>query len=481
MRPGPWTLPLRLAILAMVTALAGSRAPATQGTPLFPHERHARLFPVCEGCHAGILTGVSDSVYPRQADCQQCHDGLLVQEVPWREPAPRLSNLRFSHTGHRQRIDSAGDTASCLTCHAISDPARRMVVAGPNPALCVRCHAHQEETHLARGAVCRSCHVPIAGAAAITPERIAGFPRPAWHDTADFSSGHGRVGGVQSESCAICHARETCERCHANAERLPRITRLARDGRVARLEAGKPAIYVAPPTHGQSEWRQVHGREAVASAESCANCHTRPSCETCHVSGIGSSRVVIQSLPGPGVREGLGVRATRIERLHPVDFASRHSSAAATGGLTCAECHTEETCTGCHAAADSRRFHADNFIERHAVDVFASGADCQSCHNTERFCRECHARTGIASDGRLNAAFHTGKANWVLSHGQAARTGMESCAACHKQADCVRCHSASGGWGVNPHGAGFQANARARGNAASCRWCHIGALPRGGT
>jgi hypothetical protein len=165
--------------------------------------------------------------------------------------------------------------------------------------------------------------------------------------------------------------------------------------------------------------------------------------------------------------------------VHPSDIASRHGTLAAGGAMTCTACHTEQTCAGCHAAQDSRRFHADNFVERHAVDVFSSAADCQSCHNTERFCRDCHARTGIASSGRMNAAFHTGKATWVLSHGQAARTGMESCASCHQQADCVRCHSATGGWGVNPHRAGFRANALGARNSSSCRWCHVSAVPGG--
>jgi hypothetical protein len=79
----------------------------------------------------------------------------------------------------------------------------------------------------------------------------------------------------------------------------------------------------------------------------------------------------------------------------------------------------------------------------------------------------------------MNSAFHSGQPMWVLSHGTAARMGMEACASCHRQSDCVRCHSASGGWGVNPHGAGFEADARAARNSASCNWCHL-TRPGGG-
>jgi hypothetical protein len=165
--------------------------------------------------------------------------------------------------------------------------------------------------------------------------------------------------------------------------------------------------------------------------------------------------------------------------VHPRDIAARHGRLAATRVLDCAQCHSARTCSACHAAADSRVFHAANFVERHAVEVFSSTTDCQSCHNTERFCRSCHASTGVASRSGMNAAFHTGTPMWVLSHGQAARMGMEACASCHRQNDCVRCHSAASGWGVNPHGKGFPASALAARNRSSCRWCHL-TTPTGG-
>jgi hypothetical protein len=362
----------------------------------------------------------------------------------------------------------------------VAASSQRMDVAGPQPQNCVRCHAHRSEAHISAGAKCLTCHQALASATSLSIDRISRFPQPSWHQADDFASEHGRVTTTMAASCAVCHARESCERCHANAERVSLIASLPRDGRVAAIVAGRSAQYLSPESHASREWQRDHGRAAVAPAASCANCHTQPSCQACHAGGTGSSRTAIRSLPGRGVRAGLGVSPDRVDRtIHPADIVTRHGPLAASGALDCAQCHSERTCTTCHSASDSRRFHQDNFVERHAVEVFAGGSDCQSCHNTERFCRDCHARTGIASDGRMNAAFHTGKANWVLSHGQAARTGMESCTSCHRQADCIRCHSAAGGWGVNPHGSGYQAGTRASSNAASCRWCHIGPLPRG--
>ena len=467
-----------LAGILLLMTTAGLVA-ASQGPQIFPHEKHANVFPVCEGCHAGILTGSAEEVFPRNEDCVRCHDGVRVRQVDWRPPTRRLSILRFSHQEHRVDITRAGDSATCLTCHAASDPSRHMVVAGPNPNLCVQCHAHRNEAHITPTAACRTCHVPIADAPGISVERISRFPKPAWHDKEDFASTHGKVADVQAASCAICHARESCERCHANADRVSLIAGLSRDRRIASLESGHAARYDAPNSHRGEDWREAHGTTARQSPESCANCHTQPSCDKCHAGGSGTSRIAILTLPGPGVRAGLGVSASRVTRaVHPANFSTRHGTLAASGGMNCAQCHAEKVCADCHAAPESRRFHSGNFVERHAVDVFTNAADCQTCHNTQRFCLDCHRRTGIAAGAQMNAAFHDGKATWILSHGQAARTGMESCASCHRQNDCVRCHSATGGWGVNPHRAGFQASALAERNSASCRWCHI-AIPGG--
>lgn len=477
------TAPRAVLMALLLAAAGGSALSASQGAPrLFPHERHAKVFPVCEGCHAGIVSGEQDDVFPAEQVCQRCHDGERQARVGWRDPAPRISNLRYSHTQHRRTVALSADSTTCLSCHAVTDPPQRMVVAAPRPSQCVACHTNGSAAHIAPTARCRTCHVSLVEAPRVPVERVARFPKPAWHDEADFGAEHGRVPNAQAASCAVCHARESCERCHANADRIPLIASLARDARVSALVAGKEATYLSPRSHDDGAWRTGHGASARTAVDGCANCHTRPSCEACHAGGSGTSRTAIASLPGPGVREGLGVSPARINRaVHPQDIVSRHGTLAASGGMDCAQCHNEQTCASCHAAPDSRRFHAGNFVERHAVEVFAAGTDCQSCHNTERFCRDCHARTGIAASARMTAAFHTGKANWVLSHGQAARTGMESCASCHRQADCVRCHSASGGWGVNPHRPGYQAGAIGARNSASCRWCHLGALPGGGS
>ena len=463
-----------LGSLAPLLLVAGIASGGEWARGPFPHEKHERLFPVCEGCHAGVVNGAAGELYPVPTDCARCHDGTRVQVVRWDPPSgPRASNLRFSHARHVELASRGGQPAACQTCHATVAGTGRMSVGAPQPARCLGCHeAHPAEAHLAASARCTQCHLPLADARAVSAARIAGFPRPAWHEAPDFLSTHGRDGGPRAASCATCHARETCERCHANADDLPPVTALGRDARVASLEKGKPARYPLPASH-RGEWARTHGGVALREGASCANCHTQRSCTACHQGGTVRMGPALAALPvaRPGSAPGVTLRRTA-NLVHPADIANRHGSLASSGALRCASCHEPSACASCHAGADSRAFHVANFVERHAASVFAGSGNCQSCHSTETFCRDCHAQSGVASGPGMNAAFHTGQPMWVLSHGQAARRGIEACASCHRQNDCMRCHSAVGGWRVNPHGPGFPASRLSGRNAESCQWCH---------
>ena len=164
-----------------------------------------------------------------------------------------------------------------------------------------------------------------------------------------------------------------------------------------------------------------------------------------------------------------------IVRVHPSGFATTHGTAAAAGQLTCSNCHTQGFCATCHAGEHQgrRTFHPANFLARHSVEAYGRSNDCARCHNPEAFCRTCHLNLGIAVRADRNAAYHTGQPLWLLQPGQAARQALESCASCHQQKDCMRCHSTLG-WGVNPHGPGFDASRMASRNRQVCLRCHLG-------
>lgn len=467
---------LLVGVLAPLALCAGVLAAAEWRTRGFPHERHERLFPVCEGCHAGMRSGDPAEAYPAPTDCLRCHDGTRAVRVVWQGPAREPGNLRFSHVVHLERTARAGTPTDCRVCHAAGDTGGRMNVGPAEPELCLQCHAHRAQTHLAGSAECSRCHVPLSAAAAIPLDRVARFPTPASHGARDFLAAHGPESRAPRVSCNVCHARESCERCHPNADRLQPILDLPRDARIAALEAGRPPEYPRPATH-RGDWTLDHGSDARTEAAACANCHTRPSCNACHRNGEGNASAAIALLADGSAAQGRGVDAGAFAmRVHAPDFASGHGAAVASGSMDCGQCHAPRECAACHSGADSRAFHPLNFLERHATEAFAGSGACRSCHTTESFCRACHEQNGLGTAG-MSAAYHDAQPMWVLAHGQAARVGMDGCAACHGQADCTRCHSAAGGWGVNPHGRDFAASRLAT-RTDMCDACHLGD-PRG--
>jgi hypothetical protein len=460
-------------VSVIVLAAAGGvlRALQTAESP-FPHEAHERLFPVCTGCHLGVETGIAEELYPPPDGCVQCHDGTREEPVEWSPPGPRASNLRFFHPDHRDLVELAGSEATCATCHVPGDPpTSRMSVEPARGEFCLSCHVADAHLEVALGAVCSDCHVPLTEARRLTVEQVASFPWPASHDEPDFLSRHTPGTELEVFSCAVCHGRETCERCHLNADQLPAVVALERDERVAMLETGRLPEYPLPANHREPSWSWAHGPTTLANPASCANCHTQPLCVQCHVEGRGRA-LALEFLPRPTPDRPRGVVSDPSAPVHPPGFDTQHGAWAATGALQCAACHTQQSCADCHDGPGSRAFHPPNFLERHAADVFAARADCQSCHSTETFCRDCHVGAGVAAGGGLNVAFHTSQPLWLITHGQAARMGLESCAACHAQTDCLACHSAVRGWGVSPHGPGFDADRVAARNRQTCQWCH---------
>lgn len=501
---------IRILALAAALALGGSTGWVVWRSDVrFPHERHAKLFTSCESCHSGIVSGVAEKTYPAVASCSSCHNGTDAKTIGWRGPARVATNLRFSHVEHTRKSARAGETQTCLSCHSAdhdaggTQPARFMVVARAEPSKCISCHEHEAPEHLAVGNACSSCHKTLAKAAELADSTIAAFPRPRSHEGATFLSSHGKQLGAEVSSCATCHARESCARCHPNADRQPAITALERDARVARLVSGKRPKYSTPDDHLRTDWSTMHASAARKSAESCANCHAQASCQACH-QGEPATKT-IGALPSGGNGNGPGVqlqvarvrlvdRPTRVTdapveirvssmndsvpprtiRIHPAGFGAGHSTAAASERTTCSGCHQQRFCEGCHeGVSGARRFHTAAYMSKHAADAYGQEKNCSSCHNTESFCRSCHVKSGLNANGNGGVAAHTGQPAWLLQHSEAARQGLAGCTSCHQQRDCLRCHSTLS-WKVNPHGGSFDARRVSARNKQMCLACHIG-------
>ena len=454
-------------LACLIAAGSGLAARARFAQPAFPHERHAGLFPLCTTCHAGIETG-AELRFPEPQRCRTCHDGDRLEPVDYEAAQPRPSNLRFRHDRHARALAAAGESVGCERCHQRAESSDRMAVAQPAPERCLACHASATTTHLGAETQCSLCHVPLAESD-LPAERVALLPQPPEHGSAGFLADHAPA--ADAASCAVCHARESCERCHRNAATVPAIAALPRDARVATLAAGRTPEYPLPAAHRARDWGRDHARAASGTAAGCANCHTRTDCAACH-GPTTDERVA--SLPAGMEGAGADLPPT-VRRVHDAGFAARHGAAAATSE-SCAACHDRSFCADCHDAPGGG-YHAENFLERHAPEAYGSASECAACHTAETFCRGCHQGSGLAADARTQIVYHDTRSLWLLGHGQAARQALETCAGCHAQNDCTRCHAATGGWRISPHGPGFDPGRLESRNALMCARCHR----RGGT
>jgi hypothetical protein len=160
-------------------------------------------------------------------------------------------------------------------------------------------------------------------------------------------------------------------------------------------------------------------------------------------------------------------------------FMNAHATVAASAPQSCASCHTQTYCAACHDAPSAPGYHPDGFALRHAAASGRASMECANCHNTQAFCRQCHVEAGFGSFGRLGQGYHDAEPVWLLRHGQGARQGLEQCASCHTQRDCLQCHSQLGAFKVNPHGPDFDPEQARSRNPWICSACHLGGA--GGT
>jgi predicted CXXCH cytochrome family protein len=265
--------------------------------------------------------------------------------------------------------------------------------------------------------------------------------------------------GLFPDGCKTCHAgiaggnrttfysatTEMCTACHT--------------------EAGVRQVEWAPPAPQPGRLMFDHASHVGGRGIDCLTCHREPGatgamdvvpaqperCFTCH------------RLPGQKGETGAA------PRLHAPGYRLNHGIAAASGAAECSSCHSAGFCSDCHNPGTAPGFHPRNYLQRHAAEAWARDTECSSCHSTEVFCRSCHLGAGIAQREAGANAYHDAEPLWILNHGRAARQGLESCASCHQQTDCMECHSAKSGWGIKPHGS---SEPEGGGNEAMCRRCH---------
>jgi hypothetical protein len=341
-------LGVALGVAVAGTVMVGLASRNNQG---FPHEDHARLFPLCISCHEGVPTGDLTEFYPDPELCARCHDGIREEPVEWTGPTRHITNLDFSHPEHQTAADRP---VECTECHTVGGD-RREPVHLALATRCFDCHdAHPAEEHFL-DAVCTNCHVPLAETR-FSRARVAELPEPVTHQDPRFLAElHGELVQQDPTRCSTCHTRELCTTCHVDAQQVASIGEIPRAGEALELPAFV-ARYPVPESHLHPRWETIHGR--IASAAECSTCHTRESCQTCHDEPGTRATRLAGELPSRRQVEAPGVvLAGRAPASHASPwFATRHGEVASTRRETCATCHARTTfCGACHtpiAAAD---------------------------------------------------------------------------------------------------------------------------------
>lgn len=432
---------LRWLLVALPLLLGAAPAGAQSGPDRFDHPKHAKLFPRCETCHVGAANDGAP-MFPDGASCAACHDGSIKREVRWTPPVGRASNLRYVHGRHRDLTRAAasrgrGDAPTCTSCHQLNGAgwmqARRAVVGQ-----CLSCHKTGPDHLAVADTACATCHVPLAQAESMTRERIKAFPAPAAHRIPGFMATGPAGHGAQSKSAGTRGVAASCATCHARDFCASCHVNAPETRAIQALDPDPRSLaiatrLVAPRNHAGPEFLRQHGSGAGSKGERCATCHTRESCTTCHVGQPGRA-IQALAVAGPGRGPGAQV-ARRKPASHVADFGNQHSRLAVTEARSCATCHARTECLQCHRpdAAASGGYHPAAFLTRHPASAYARESSCSDCHNPQQFCATCHKQAGVITSAPLG-----GRGNY--------HDGKQSFLLGHGQAarqsleSCVSCH-----------------------------------------
>lgn len=402
-------LAVRVTAIAIGT-LGGAGLAAQQPTDSFPHRRHAAVFPSCSTCHGQVFDQAQPDI-PAPTQCVVCHDGEIERRVRWpgrRQPPP--TNRRFTHPAHlaaavpRMPGDSSR-LASCGSCH-VAPGDGRMDIRRNVLRSCLDCHDVRVPHVDAPPEACATCHLRLVDAPTLSPAAIRAFPRPTSHaDSGFLLGGHGRLARTSARSGSRAVAA-SCATCHSRDLCLSCHVDAPESEVIQALERdSRVAVGIGPvprpPSHAGSGYVQRHGREAQRASATCSTCHARESCQNCHA---GTPPPAAQRLAMRGPGRAVGADPVRTKPAnHTWEFARRHAAEASARPRSCETCHARETCLSCHRPEFASRgaYHPAGFIARHPAAAYSRQAGCADCHNTAQFCQSCHQQSGLVARARL--------------------------------------------------------------------------------
>jgi hypothetical protein len=189
----------------------------------------------------------------------------------------------------------------------------------------------------------------------------------------------------------LCH-----EEIDADKPREKTVAAFLVDGKPTWLRA-RPDVY-----SDEMEVKFSHARHIEAEVD-CDACHAavmedkgpglrirggKVSCMQCHAkTKLGNDCAVCHRT----------LRVDQPPRDHGVGWKRMHGAHSermikGTGETTCAQCHQEQSCTGCHQT-EKPADHTNYWRQRgHGVMVSLDRSRCATCHRSD-FCNRCHMHT----------------------------------------------------------------------------------------
>ncbi len=201
---------------------------------------------------------------------------------------------------------------------------------------------------------------------------------------------------------------------HAASLSAVAIAMMAAFALISQLTAPDAAVGLAKPASHDNSWRTGHATFAKGNDASCAACHDRSYCNSCHYSDNPK------------------------EAYHKTNYAYTHSLDKFLDERDCASCHETQTfCVTCHetnanvSTGGRPATHSQlGWSTSGHAEVAGSELDtCVACHDVagaDPVCMRCH-RTGISPHGD-NPVINMSSGPWQNDPGYV-------CFQCHSQND----------------------------------------------
>ena len=372
----------------------------------------------CMACHADDFD--NNYAKARASMCAVCHTSPTARGKTDLQPFPRYGGrtrtvlFQFSHAQHvdkQARKDPAsGFRADCTFCHKF-DP-QGVFARFPGHTECAACHSKPGVKPQLTAALdaegCRGCHSPqeIENPGFTTNRRMATQTAVSgkFVDIKFTHVAHFAVKQKFSLDCTTCHyaiPRSTglfdltlpqmvdCVGCHDTSKNVPAEARMS-NCKVCHSDTATglftPVSHVrnVKPADHNANFRIHHEQDASAPGAKCFVCHQNVEA---------SAQAAPLSAPSAsGKDQCLACHVVMRPASHTARWKDDlHGKYAALDRVSCATCHTADSCVRCHNELPRSHTPLPVFAGGgHATQALFDTRACLTCHTFQNTCALCH-------------------------------------------------------------------------------------------